>query len=287
MESSSEEAEQATSILTRIFLLFLALVACTKPATEKIPMRPLSKSSMVAQAEEKKPKPPSKKKKKKIYLTFDDGPNKGTRNVMNIVKEEQVPVTFFVIGEHTEASRYQNMMWDSLQVLDDSLIEICNHSYTHAWHNRFNKFYESPDSVVKDFQHCHDSLHLENNIVRTPGRNSWRIDTLQCTDLKKSITAIDSLQNAGFIVVGWDLEWHYDPKTLSLKNKDDDLLREIDSIFKKEKTKSAFHLVILAHDQVYADPEDSAELHRFIKKLKLREEYELELVSHYPGIRKE
>ena len=200
MESSSEEAEQATSIFTRIFLLFLALVACTKPATEKIPMRPLSKSSMVAQVEEKKPKPPSKKKKKKIYLTFDDGPNKGTRNVMNIVKEEQVPVTFFVIGEHTEASRYQNMMWDSLQVLDDSLIEICNHSYTHAWHNRFNKFYESPDSVVKDFQHCHDSLHLENNIVRTPGRNSWRIDTLQCTDLKKSITAIDSLQNAGFIV---------------------------------------------------------------------------------------
>ena len=35
------------------------------------------------------------------------------------------------------------MLWDSLQVLDDSLVEICNHSYTHAWHNRFDKFYQS------------------------------------------------------------------------------------------------------------------------------------------------
>ena len=285
MESSSEEAEQATSILNRLLLLVIALVACTKPATEKS-TPPLKNFTILAKVEEKKEKPPPKKKKKKIYLTFDDGPNKGTRTVMNIVKQEQIPVTFFVIGEHTEASKFQKMLWDSLQVLDDTLVELCNHSYTHAWHNKFDKFYEHPDSVVKDFKHCHDSLQLQNNIVRTPGRNSWRIDTLQCTDLKKSVTAIDSLQNAGFVVVGWDLEWHYDPKTLTLKGKDDELLTEIDSLFRKGRTKSSSHLVILAHDQVYADPEDSAELHRFIKKLKLRQEYELELVSKYPGVSK-
>jgi len=283
MHSSSEEAEQATSIFNRLFLLILALVACTKPATEKSIVN--NKLLSLAKVEEKKPPPVvKKKKKKKVYLTFDDGPNKGTRNVLSIIEQEKVPVTFFVIGEHTEASRYQEMMWDSLQFLPDTMVDICNHSFTHAWHNRYDKFYEHPDSVIKDFQHCHDSLHLQNNIVRTPGRNSWRIDTLQCTDLKKSITAIDSLQSAGFVVMGWDLEWHYNPKTLSLKNKDDDLLREIDSIFSKGKTKSPFHLVILAHDQVYADPDDSAELHNFIKKLKLRQEYELELVSRYPGI---
>ena len=283
MESSSEEAEQATSILNRLLLLVIALVACTKPVTEKS-APPLKNFTIVAKVGEKEQKPPSKKKKKKIYLTFDDGPNKGTRTVMNIVKKEQVPVTFFVIGEHTEASKFQKMLWDSLQVLDDTLVELCNHSYTHAWHNRFDKFYEYPDSVVKDFKLCHDSLQLQNNIVRTPGRNSWRIDTLQCTDLRKSIVAIDSLQNAGFIVVGWDLEWHYDPKTLTLRGKDDELLVEIDSLFSKGKTKNPSHLIILAHDQVYADPEDSAELHRFIKKLKLRGEYELELVSRYPGV---
>ena len=39
--------------------------------------------------------------------------------------------------------------------------------------------------------------------------------------------------------MGWDLEWHYDPKTLTLKNKDDELLQAIDSLFKKDKTKSS------------------------------------------------
>src|SRR5205085_6573955 len=40
------------------------------------------------------PPPPEKpkKKKKKIYLTFDDGPNKGTKNVLDIVTQEDVPV---------------------------------------------------------------------------------------------------------------------------------------------------------------------------------------------------
>jgi peptidoglycan/xylan/chitin deacetylase (PgdA/CDA1 family) len=283
MASSSEEGEQATSFLIRFFLLFVALVACTKPATEKV-VSWKHKPQAVAKSDEKKIKPLVKKKKKKIYLTFDDGPNKGTRNVMSIVEQEQVPVTFFVIGEHTDASKLQRVLWDSLQVLDDSLVQLCNHSYTHAWHNHFDKFYEHPDSVVKDFQHCRDSLGLQNNIVRTPGRNSWRIDTLQCTDLRKSISAIDSLQLSGFIVIGWDLEWHYNPKDLTLESNEDELLEQIDSLFSKGKTKSPAHLVILAHDQVYADPDDSAELHRLIKKLKMRQEYSLELVGHYPGV---
>jgi peptidoglycan/xylan/chitin deacetylase (PgdA/CDA1 family) len=137
MASSSEEGEQATSFLIRFFLLFVALVACTKPATEKV-VSWKHKPQAVAKSDEKKIKPLVKKKKKKIYLTFDDGPNKGTRNVMSIVEQEQVPVTFFVIGEHTDASKVQRVLWDSLQVLDDSLVQLCNHSYTHAWHNHFD-----------------------------------------------------------------------------------------------------------------------------------------------------
>ena len=209
--------------------------------------------------------PPVKKKKKKIYLTFDDGPNKGTRNVLDIVKDENIPVTFFIVGEHVFASVNQNTTWDSLQMAKQ--IEICNHSYTHALHNKFEKFYESPDSVVSDFQRAHDSLDLKNNIVRTPGRNAWRIDSLQFTDLKKSKAAVDSLQKAGFIVMGWDLEWHYDHKELTVKNSADELIKQIDSVFNNKKTKSPEHLVLLAHDQVYGKTKDSAELRQLIQKL--------------------
>jgi peptidoglycan/xylan/chitin deacetylase (PgdA/CDA1 family) len=45
-----------------------------------------------------------KNKKKKLYLTFDDGPNKGTKNVIDIIKDEDVPVSFFIVGEHVFAS---------------------------------------------------------------------------------------------------------------------------------------------------------------------------------------
>lgn len=61
------------------------------------------------------------------------------------------------------------------------------------------------------------------------------------------------------------------------------LLLQIDSIFKTGRTKSNEHLVLLAHDQVYEDAEDSCELHQFIKKLKLNPDYELAVATKYLG----
>ena len=262
-------------------LIIVYLVACTKPVQEgRVKMKHAPKNNE-AKKETVQVAAPVKKKKKKIYLTFDDGPNKGTRNVLDIVKDEKIPVTFFIIGEHVYASINQNITWDSLQTTEG--IEICNHSYTHALHNHFDKFYQSPDTVVSDFQRSQDSLQLKNNIIRTPGRNAWRIDSLQFTDLKKSKAAVDSLQKAGFIVMGWDLEWHYDPKELTVMNNSDDLLKQIDSVFNNNKTKSPENLVLLAHDQVYQKSKDSTELRQLIQKLKLKEEYELSLVTSYPG----
>lgn len=225
------------------------------------------------------------KKKKKIYLTFDDGPNKGTQNVLDIVQQEEVPVTFFIVGEHVFASIGQEQTWDSLKMAKN--IELCNHSYSHALHNKYEKFYQDADTVVKDMQRTKEELLPESNIVRTPGRNSWRIDSLHFTDLKKSKAAIDSLQSAGFIVVGWDLEWHYDPKTLEVQNTADELLNQIDSTFSQGKTRVKDNLVVLAHDQVYQKSADSTQLRTLIQKLKKKEDYEFALVSHYPGIAKE
>ena len=85
--------------------------------------------------------------------------------------------------------------------------------------------------------------------------------------------------------MGWDLEWHFNSKDLSLENTADDLIRQIDSVFEHRRTRTPDCLVLLAHDQVYADIFDSIELHNFIRKLKSNEDYELELVSSYPGMR--
>jgi peptidoglycan-N-acetylglucosamine deacetylase len=282
MESSDDEGESASATFAKLFFaLFILIPSCNKP--QKILHAPFpAKDSVAVKKKEATPIVKTKKsKKKKLYLTFDDGPNRGTKNVLHIIKDEGVPVTFFVIGEHVFASKGQQQMWDSLKMAEH--IEICNHSYTHGWHNDFADFYQRPDSVVKDFQRTQDSLQLSNNIVRTPGRNIWRIDSLKFTDLKRSAAAADSLQKAGFVVMGWDLEWRYDHKTMSVTTSAEKLVQQIDSVFNNKKTKQPDHLVLLAHDQVYVKADDSLQLRQFIKLLKQKEEYELSVVTGYPG----
>ena len=108
--------------------------------------------------------------------------------------------------------------------------------------NKFLKFYQVPDSAVKDFKRCADSLHLTSNIIRTPGRNIWRTSSINSTDIQASAPAADTLYASGFSLLGWDLEWHYD-KTLKLLTTHDQLLQQIDSMFSNSKTKTPGHLV--------------------------------------------
>ncbi|MFN8250207.1 MAG: polysaccharide deacetylase family protein [Ferruginibacter sp.] len=272
-----------TSTIFKTSLLTITFSAFYFYRTEKYsqPFKlTLEKKDSIAVAEKKQAKP-IKKKKKTIYLTFDDGPNKGTRSVMHIIEQEQVPVTLFVVGEHVYGSRYQSAIYDS--VCQSRLFEIANHSYTHAFGNRFEKFYAVPDSAVKDFIRCADSLHLTTRIIRTPGRNIWRTDSTSCTDIKTSTAAADSLQQNGFKAVGWDLEWHFDDKQ-RLVQTTEEMINQVDSAFAKNKTKVTDHLVLLAHDQVYANSQDSASLQQFINKLKEKDEYDFEQVSKYPGV---
>jgi peptidoglycan/xylan/chitin deacetylase (PgdA/CDA1 family) len=221
------------------------------------------------------------KKKKTIYLTFDDGPNKGTRKVMDIMDAEKIPATVFIIGEHVYGSKEQRTIFDSL--ITNKLFEIANHSYSHAFENKYRQFYDQPDSMVKDFARCADSLQLTTNIVRTPGRNVWRTSTVNSTDIKTTSAAADSLQRNGFKAIGWDLEWHF-TNDQKLVQSDTLLLQQIDSLFAKNKTKMPNSLVLLAHDRTFLSPADSSALHRLIIALKKRDDYNFETVSQYPGL---
>ncbi|MFZ1528564.1 MAG: polysaccharide deacetylase family protein [Ferruginibacter sp.] len=230
----------------------------------------------------KKAPPASPKKKKKvIYLSFDDGPQKGTGKVLAVLKEEQVPATMFLVGEHIYGSSYQSELYDSLK--ENELLQLSNHSYTHAFHNRFSSFYENADSAVADFKRCADSLALSNTIARTPGRNIWRTKTISSTDITASAATADSLQKNGFTVIGWDLEWHFDQHD-RLVQTDSLMMKQVDSFFCKRQTKTRDHLVLLAHDRNFALPRDSARLHRFIKEMKKTDEYDFDTLNNYPAV---
>lgn len=276
------EAEQAASKMIQATFITVVFTACNSFQTEtSTAVSTIQLTLPDSLATTTAAKPILKKKKKTIYLTFDDGPNKGTRKVMHIAEQEQVPITMFIIGEHVYGSSEQASTYDS--IAQSAYIELDNHSFTHAG-CRYDKFYSAPDSVVNDFKRCADSLGLNKNIVRTPGRNIWRTTTICCTDIKKSEAAADSLSRAGFTIIGWDLEWHYD-KQMNLSSTGDELLQQVDSAFAKGRTKTPDHLVLLAHDQVYADAVDSLSLLTFIKKMKSQRDFTFEVISKYPGIK--
>jgi peptidoglycan-N-acetylglucosamine deacetylase len=217
---------------------------------------------------------------KTIYLTFDDGPNRGTQNVLNILTAEKVPATFFIIGQQVTGSNWQKEVFNQLQ--NNALIDIENHSYTHA-HNKFNKFYLNPTAVVNDFTKCADSLHLTNKIARTPGRNIWRTNNINSTDLKPSTNAADSVWQAGFHLIGWDIEWHFN-NHLKLTDSKEFIKAKIDSFFAKNETKLPNHLVLLAHDQSFIDPIDSLSWHQFIHEIKEENRYKISIIKNYPTL---
>jgi peptidoglycan/xylan/chitin deacetylase (PgdA/CDA1 family) len=62
-----------------------------------------------------------------IALTFDDGPKPGvTELLVNVLKQENIPATFFVIGRHAAAHP------ELVKLIADAGFEIENHTYTHA-----------------------------------------------------------------------------------------------------------------------------------------------------------
>lgn len=85
-------------------LLLLALVACTGSPQEAASETPLPLPEVVATPE---PPPPVKMVESegpagKVYLTFDDGPSEWTGKVREVLLQEEVPATFFVLGPQVE-----------------------------------------------------------------------------------------------------------------------------------------------------------------------------------------
>ncbi|SMP09117.1 polysaccharide deacetylase family protein [Chryseobacterium profundimaris] len=218
--------------------------------------------------------------KRVIYLTFDDGPNRGTENLLRILHKRKVCATALLVGKHAYGSKKQ--LEDLHLLRQDKLIELANHSFTHA-HNKYTDFYKNPIAVVHDFDTAKDSLKLYDKIARTPGRNIWRLNNITVTDLKSSSEAANSLKKAGYKVIGWDLEWKPTNK-MALKENHEAMLKKVDSIFFNDLEKTSRHLVFLTHDQYLTDADSINELDLFIEKLQKSNRFVFRKISEYPGI---
>lgn len=107
---------------------------------------------------------------KQVYLTFDDGPaEEVTPYILDILKEENVPATFFVLGKCVD--KYPQLV---KQEYEQGHF-IANHGYTHT----YSQIYASIDNVVNEYNKTNDAIRnaIENpdydcHLFRFPGGSS-------------------------------------------------------------------------------------------------------------------
>ncbi|MFL0268014.1 polysaccharide deacetylase family protein [Candidatus Clostridium radicumherbarum] len=106
--------------------------------------------------------------KKVIYLTFDDGPSSVvTNNILNILKQQHVKATFFVVG---------SMIKGKESVLKRIFLEghsIGLHTYSH----QYKQIYASEDAFIEEMMKTSEEIKkvigIQPKIIRFPyGSNS-------------------------------------------------------------------------------------------------------------------
>ena len=219
---------------------------------------------------------------KYVYLSFDDGPLFGTSACISICEDENVKASFFQIGLHQSRSNWGKKLYNRILSRPD-LFLLSNHSFSHTY-GKYVQFYNQPDSALADFMHAADVLQTTNNIVRLPGNNGWRTDSIQFSS-KMVRPLLHKLDSAGFNVVGWDLEWQYTKNGRPIQTANF-MAKMVDSMFAMKAYKTKNHLVILMHDHMFKNTDDSVQLVQFVQLLKYGNRYQFALLDAYPGLKK-
>lgn len=103
-----------------------------------------------------------------IYLTFDDGPSSViTNDILNVLKEQQVKATFFVIGNRIKGSE------EIIKRMYQEGHSIGLHTYSH----QYKQIYASEDAFIREMMKTSEEikkvLGIQPNIIRFPyGSNS-------------------------------------------------------------------------------------------------------------------
>jgi len=102
----------------------------------------------------------SEGEQKTVYLTFDDGPSKDvTPLILDILKEENVYATFFVLGSKVDENP------DILERIYEEGHYIANHGYSHV----YSQIYGYPNAVLEEYNKCEESIR---KALRIPNYNT-------------------------------------------------------------------------------------------------------------------
>lgn len=122
---------------------------------------------------------------KNVYLTFDDGPSIYTDEILDILKENQVKATFFVVGKTDD---YSKSMYKRI-VQEGHTLGM--HSFSHRYH----EIYQSTDNFMNDLNKLSDLLQEvtgeKPRLFRFPGGSSNEISKENIADLIRYLNEMD------------------------------------------------------------------------------------------------
>ncbi|MDE7084444.1 MAG: polysaccharide deacetylase [Clostridia bacterium] len=159
-----------------------------------------------------------------VYLTFDDGPSdRVTPKILDVLKEENVKATFFIVGKMAERRKY---------LVEREFAEghtVAVHSYSHV----YKEIYSSAENLLSDIDRC-NALIKEitgkySGVYRFPGGSFC---------IKKDL--IDAVTAHGMRYVDWNASMR-DAEIVN-PTPADLLKAAIDTPANRE------HIVMLAHD---------------------------------------
>ena len=170
---------------------------------------------------------------KVAYLTFDDGPSKYTRQILDILRENDIKATFFITGWCTEGK-------------ENILKQVADEGHTvglHSWSHDYDGIYSSTESWLEDFARVYRKVYAVTGqkpwCFRFPGGsyNNFNRDTAD--------DIIAEMEQRGFAFYDWNAATA-DASTSATYDSCLEYLR--DSI-------NADHEVVLMHDSLELTPE--------------------------------
>lgn len=172
---------------------------------------------------------------KQIALTFDDGPAEHTEAVLDILKKEQVPATFFIIGKNIKGKE------STLLRMQAEGHIIGNHSFNHG----FNFDWQSASKMGEEIEHTNTAIEALTGKEVTLFRPPYGVTN---PNLGKA------LRYTGLKSIGWNL------RTMDTVAKDNQQL--LNKILTKVKAGD----IILLHDRCAITAEILPELIATLKK---------------------
>ncbi|MEO8516566.1 MAG: polysaccharide deacetylase family protein [Flavobacterium sp.] len=121
---------------------------------------------------------------REIYLTFDDGIQPGTEEVLTLLKEKGIKATFFLTGVHLwyAFSYYEEKAKKILKDIYENHI-IGNHSYSHA-NDHYSSFYRDGGVKISD---SNERLSVENDFEKNKNQINYYLEKIYGTKFSDSL----------------------------------------------------------------------------------------------------